>query len=356
MKTNTEVIGLRVLQIVDTSTSSRQPALVGQREIRVRSLASKSARPEVDPPGLAAEPTFYDAVMTQGYPPTPLSEEAVQAGWYPDQNGVTRYWDGGRWTEHVWPSPWTAGNAGRGLRLRFAGALAEVALAATVLSQIVFIKANWERLSLFDRAVANPHTVSFAALHSADGEVHSTGLIVFATYAVAGTLFVAWFYRARISAEQYNLGVLRFGRGWAIGSWITPILGLWRPYQMTTDVLSASELSDRAHERDRRAYLLLRVWWIVFVASTISLWFSSAGSDTSVDAFKTQSRIVMAGASLRLIAAILAIAVVERITAANDRRRAPEEISEPSAEQTKSYPRRVSKSRRRTPSRRSTRS
>ena len=261
--------------------------------------------------------------------------------------------DGRRWTEHVWPSSPPAHTAGAVLRLRFAGAWAEVALAATVIAQIVFIKAIWDRLSLVDRAVAHPETVSFAGLQSADRQVHTVGLIVFATYAIAGVFFVGWFYRARMSAERYNPGVLRFARGWAIGSWITPILGLWRPYQMTTDVLSAAELPRGAGESDRRGYLMLRVWWFVFIASTISLWYTSAGNNTSIDAFRTQSKLAIASASLRLIAAIFAIAVVGRITAANDGRRTAEDTSEPPAAERTLHPRQVSKSRRWARSRRS---
>jgi hypothetical protein len=283
--------------------------------------------------------------MTQWQPPS-ADGLGVQPGWYPDQNGATRYWDGVRWTEHVWPAPPSAGTAAAGLRLRFAGALAEVLLAATVLAQIVFIKAIWDRLSLVERAFANPQTVSLTDLRGADSQVHTAGLIVLGTYAAAGIAFVAWFYRARISAERYNPGVLRFGRGWAIGSWITPILGLWRPYQMTTDVLSAAELPGGAREWDRRAYPLLRVWWTVFIASGFSLWYASAGNDTSVDAFKTQSRIVIASASLRMVAAIFAIVVVGRITAANDRRR-DADVAVPDTGRPNISPRRAPKTRKR---------
>jgi uncharacterized protein DUF2510 len=28
---------------------------------------------------------------------------ATPAGWYPDQHGVMRFWDGQRWTQHVAP-------------------------------------------------------------------------------------------------------------------------------------------------------------------------------------------------------------------------------------------------------------
>lgn len=34
-----------------------------------------------------------------------MAEQQAPAGWYPDQGGNQRYWDGNRWTEHVQPAP-----------------------------------------------------------------------------------------------------------------------------------------------------------------------------------------------------------------------------------------------------------
>lgn len=35
----------------------------------------------------------------------PQSAFPRPAGWYPDDHGVTRFWDGVRWTEHTAPPP-----------------------------------------------------------------------------------------------------------------------------------------------------------------------------------------------------------------------------------------------------------
>jgi hypothetical protein len=44
--------------------------------------------------------------MTESAPtPPPVQHAVAAAGWYPDQFGAVRYWDGQRWTEHTAPPP-----------------------------------------------------------------------------------------------------------------------------------------------------------------------------------------------------------------------------------------------------------
>jgi hypothetical protein len=37
--------------------------------------------------------------------PAPRPTPGRAAGWYPDDHGVTRFWDGNGWTEHTAPPP-----------------------------------------------------------------------------------------------------------------------------------------------------------------------------------------------------------------------------------------------------------
>lgn len=42
------------------------------------------------------------------YPNQPMPYQGAQSpqpGWYPDNYGVTRFWDGQRWTDHTKPPP-----------------------------------------------------------------------------------------------------------------------------------------------------------------------------------------------------------------------------------------------------------
>jgi Domain of unknown function (DUF4328) len=215
---------------------------------------------------------------------------------------------------------WAAASARPGHPLRLAGTVVQLALAAVIVTDVLLTKAVWDRLSLVERTVAHPQTVSLAELQRADHSVHTAGVVAIVAYFVTALIFVAWFFRAWSSANRHNGDVLRFGQGWAIGSWITPILGLWRPYQMTTDILNASELPLDAHDWDRRPYVLLRFWWGFFLLSAIWVRFYSTDSNSLGD-FKLDARLEIASSGLEIIAAVLAVLVVGRITAANDRRR-----------------------------------
>ena len=51
-------------------------------------------------------------------------------------------------------------------------------------------------------------------------------------------LFVVWFYRARINAEQHGYRQRR-ARGWAFWGWIIPIVNIWFPFQIMGDIWRA---------------------------------------------------------------------------------------------------------------------
>jgi len=63
-------------------------------EFTAREPAEPAAAPAVAAPDHAA--TLVD------HPPPPPPPDSGEPGWYKDQAGVRRYWDGERWTEIVW--------------------------------------------------------------------------------------------------------------------------------------------------------------------------------------------------------------------------------------------------------------
>jgi hypothetical protein len=65
--------------------------------------------------------------------PFPPPAQSYPAGWYPDGQGATRYWDGSQWTQHTAPQPGgapAARPAGVTRSPLFVAAMAAAALAA----------------------------------------------------------------------------------------------------------------------------------------------------------------------------------------------------------------------------------
>lgn len=75
---------------------------------------------------------------------------------------------------------------------------------------------------------------------------------------VAGILWMTWQYRL---AKSTAAGQLRRGPGWHAFSWITPIVGLWFPYQNIKD-LWVRRFPDRSTA-------ILAWWWIAFLVTNV---------------------------------------------------------------------------------------
>lgn len=90
-------LGLGGLVGVLVSGWWRPPPKPAQPEPAPQTTTEFTARP-VDEP----EPEPDHAATLVDHPPPPPPPEGGEPGWYPDAEGVRRYWDGERWTEIVW--------------------------------------------------------------------------------------------------------------------------------------------------------------------------------------------------------------------------------------------------------------
>jgi hypothetical protein len=173
------------------------------------------------------------------------------------------------------------------------------------------------RLGVFNDLVAG--TGSFTTVQSWDHTVHDWAVIELCLALGTGLAFITWFFRARRAAEGYNERLLRFGTGWAIGAWITPVLNLWRPPQMVNDVLNALETPPRSWHARKRAYPLVAAWWTVLMAGRCA---GLAEPDlTTISKVRLASYLGAAASVLTVAGAVLGMIVVGRVTGAADRRR-----------------------------------
>jgi hypothetical protein len=234
-------------------------------------------------------------------------------GWYPDPWGTPkqRWFDGAAWTQRVWPpdvtpelpppidapSPVLAEREARIGRLLIAlmpiAALAWIAASIFTLAVMRWVANNW-----------NEFVEAAEAGRRLDPEIPSwvSALSWFGQFPllVIQVLFLVWCYQA--ARVGRDLGVAaRHTPTWAVGSWLIPVLNLWRPYQCIVDSIPPD---------DRGRDDILR-WWKLWLGtlglSVLTVASAFANLTASIVALSLQGGIAIAAAlsARRMIASVL---------------------------------------------------
>jgi hypothetical protein len=194
--------------------------------------------------------------------------------------------------------------------LRKPAAWAVAALAATAILDLVAAVADWDRYRLLGRIAAGK-AVTLAEADASDRLNGVIGIVQLALFVLTAILFIRWFRRAYRNVEPLG-GDPRFSEGWAVGAWFVPILNLWRPKQIANDIWRES-----GPEPTERVPALLTFWWGLFLLGS---WIDQLaarlgfGGDSAGE-LQDATGAYLAGDSLDLVAAALAILVVRRLTA-----------------------------------------
>ena len=145
---------------------------------------------------------------------------------------------------------------------------------------------------------------------------------LFVCILATGALFITWHYRLLRKLERVSSDPLRHSPGWAIGGWFVPLLNLVRPKQMVNDTWRSASPPAPA----RRIPVAYHLWWLLWLASTLTTGVAGQLPSATMDEVWTRGRIATAGDIFSVGAALLAIVVVVTL----DRRVAlvPEAIPE----------------------------
>ncbi len=171
-------------------------------------------------------------------------------------------------------------------------------------------------------ALANvAHAVLFAWLLTAWGEIQDPvpferfenvlGSVLLGASLSCGIGFLFWFRRAYGNSLAVGLPG-RFGPGWAVGAWFVPFLNLVRPFQIM------GEMWRHAGRERVGPYAVVGLWWTGFLvgnfADNIGTGMLTGSSD---DAALQGVKVLLASDVVSCVAALLAILIVRRLTAAH---------------------------------------
>ncbi|MFC9926570.1 DUF4328 domain-containing protein [Streptomyces sp. NPDC127190] len=187
-----------------------------------------------------------------------------------------------------------------------------VLISLELVREVLVTVANW-RLYFVARDYLAGRATS-AELDAADSDTLAQ-LVSWPSFVVmiaAGVVFLVWLWRARINAELMSgAAAHRRSRGWVVGGWIGPVVNLWVPYQVVSDIWRASA------PRRTVPVTLVNAWWALFAATIIVKpiqWRMSARFDSLQDV-QSNANVSTLLTALYVGAGVLVILVVRRITA-----------------------------------------
>ena len=124
----------------------------------------------------------------------------------------------------------------------------------------------------------------------------------------ATVAFLVWFHRAYVNLSIAH-GTTMYAPGWAIGVWFIPVLNLWRPYFMTSELLPGTVDGEPADDRPSR----LTTWWVLWTASGIVALLISYGLLNELPGLLVTLLDCAASTGLA-VSALLAIRIVRIVT------------------------------------------
>ncbi len=98
------------------------------------------------------------------------------------------------------------------------------------------------------------------------------GILQTLIYIATAVCFLMWFRRAYANLHRIGIDYLKHKEGWSIWSWIVPIVSLWYPPQIMTEIWTetgeqAKKLKGSFEMPDTK--FMIGIWWALFIIDNI---------------------------------------------------------------------------------------
>ncbi|MDQ3634952.1 MAG: DUF4328 domain-containing protein [Acidobacteriota bacterium] len=136
--------------------------------------------------------------------------------------------------------------------------------------------------------------------------------------------FLMWLYHAYKNLSALKAQHLEFSPGWAVGWWFIPLANLVKPFQVVRELWNESdpefdeELGFLAG--DLGAPTIIGFWWATFLISGFLFRISSNLIDNAGNIDTYFPTVLLLGAIINAVAAVLAIIIVKKITEKQEQR------------------------------------
>ncbi|MEG6586396.1 DUF4328 domain-containing protein [Dendrosporobacter sp. 1207_IL3150] len=101
--------------------------------------------------------------------------------------------------------------------------------------------------------------------------IESFGGIILILTSISMLSFLIWLYKSYKNLLVLNKVPAKFSPGWAVGWFFVPILNLYKPYQVITELWNESfKNSSKQGFAVKQGPTIIKIWWLTNVASQIT--------------------------------------------------------------------------------------
>ncbi|QKV93572.1 DUF4328 domain-containing protein [Streptomyces sp. NA02950] len=309
-------LGRDALQLLEVEAENAQQGPAGPQPSTAYAAPSTPTPPTAHAPHSGyATPSAYASPAhagSPGYPVTGVGGPAPQHG---------QPWQGG----YQAPFPYQGRTAAV---LRSARGLCTGLLTAFGIWMVLTVVHLYLNLSLFGayRDLIDGTGTQEAVSHRKDA-VDPMDIFIFFSAVAVMVVWLVWFRRAYLNATVLTPGRQRFGSGYAVGAWFIPVAQLWQPKQIANDIWNSSVSPGPG----RVSRAVLHWWWTLFV---VMFWVEPIAGLVDLGCETPKERRVATGFLIvddivSLVCAVLAIAVVVRLTRMQEQRMARPAVQQP---------------------------
>ncbi|WDM12163.1 DUF4328 domain-containing protein [Streptomyces lavenduligriseus] len=139
-------------------------------------------------------------------------------------------------------------------------------------------------------------------------------------------VYLCWLWRVRVNAGVFDASRHRMRLGWTIGGWFCPVVNLWFPRRIVADTWDAS-----GPWGARSGHALVNAWWALWLVDLLVGRFADTRSrraETAEELYES-ARAMLLSDALDIVAAVLAVLVVVRLSRLQERKLRSEEMPFP---------------------------
>lgn len=148
----------------------------------------------------------------------------------------------------------------------------KVLLVLYIVATVVAIFSDISGINIASRLASGDY-VSLSEATRFDTQFATIGITQTLVFIVTSILFCVWIHRVYKNLPALNANGLKYSPGWAVGWFFVPIMNLFRPYQVTTEIWKASNpdvtIKGELDWKDSSLSPLLPCWWSLWILSGI---------------------------------------------------------------------------------------